>query len=102
MKKFSVSILIFASACAVSKSIEPTQTALPVMQQKVPGITLERANQGYVLYKNKCGSCHRLHSPSEYTISSWEKNLTEMYPKAKVTSEEDKQLIRDYVFSLSK
>jgi hypothetical protein len=102
MKKLYVTILIFASACAATKTFEPTPQALPVMQQKVPGITLERANEGYTLYKNKCGSCHRLHPPSEYTISKWEKSLIEMYPKAKVTSEEEKQLIRDYVVSLSK
>ena len=102
MKKVILITLIFASACAVTKSIVPNADVLPAMQQKVPGITLERATQGYVLYKSKCAHCHRLHSPNEYTINKWEKHLVEMYPKAKVTSEEEKQLIKDYLFSLSK
>lgn len=102
MKKLILTTLIFASACAATKSIAPSHEALPEMQQKVPGITLERADKGYLLYKNKCAGCHRLHSPSEYTIAKWEKNLMEMYPKAKVSTEEEKQLIRDYLFALSK
>ena len=90
------------SACVATKSFMPTQAVLPTMQQKVPDITLEKDNHGYALYKNKCAGCHRLHHPSEYTISKWEKSLAEMYPKAKVTSDDEKKLIRDYVFSLSK
>lgn len=101
MKKFILITLVFASACAATRSIAPSPDALPEMQRKVPGITLERANQGFALYKNKCAGCHRLHSPSEYTISKWKRILKEMYPKAKVTSEEEKKLISDYLFSLS-
>jgi cytochrome c5 len=102
MRKASLLILFFISACAATKSFLPSQEALPAMQQKVPGITLEKANEGYTLYKSKCAGCHRLHAPSEYTISKWEKSLEEMYPKAKVSSEEEKKLIRDYVVALSK
>lgn len=85
-----------------AKNFLPTREALPVMQQKVPGISLEEANQGYALYKNKCAGCHRLHAPSEYTIAKWEKSLAEMYPKARLTGELEKKLIRDYVIALSK
>lgn len=80
----------------------PAPEALPAMQEKVPGITLEKANEGYALYKIKCSGCHRLYSPSEFTISRWERILTEMYSKAKVSREEEKNLIRDYVYALSK
>lgn len=102
MKKLILITMIFVSACAATKSIAPSQDLLPLMQQKVPGITLEKANEGYLPYKDKCASCHRLHAPAEYTISKWEKNLIEMYPKAKMTNEHEKVLIRDYLFSLSK
>ena len=95
-------ILLFMSACVATRSFVPKEETLSAMQQKVPGISLENANHGYALYKNKCAGCHRLHHPSEYTISKWEKSLAEMYPKAKVTSEEEKKLIRDYVIALSK
>jgi hypothetical protein len=102
MKKLTLITLIFVSACAATKSIAPTQDALPKMQQKVPGITLETAEKGYLLYKNKCAGCHRLYSPSEYSFSKWEKTLIEMYPKGKVTNEEEKKLIRDYLVASSK
>ena len=102
MKKFWIVILVFISACATTKNFIPAQDALASMQQKVPGITLERATQGYALYKQKCAGCHRLHLPSEKTSMKWEKTLNEMYPKAKITNEDQKQLIKDYLFALSK
>lgn len=102
MKKGLPIILIFLSACVATKSFVPNQDALPAMQQKVADITLKKADSGYALYKNKCAGCHRLHHPSEYTMGKWEKSLSEMYPKAKVTSDEEKRLIRDYVIALSK
>jgi mono/diheme cytochrome c family protein len=102
VKKTLLIISFFISACVATKSIVPSQETLPAMQQKVPGITLEKANQGYKLYKEKCAGCHRLHAPAEYTIPKWDKALIEMYPKAKVTSEEEKKLIRDYLYALSK
>jgi hypothetical protein len=102
MNRLSLIFVLFVTGCVAAKTFEPKPEALPAMEQKVPGITIERANQGYTLYKSKCASCHRLHAPSEYTIAKWGKSLNEMYPKAKVYLEDDKKLIRDYVFSLSK
>lgn len=102
MKKTSLVILFFISACVATKNFAPKPGVLSAMQQKVPDITLEKANQGYALYKNKCAGCHRLHAPPEYTMKEWEKNLIEMYPKAKISSDGEKKLIRDYVFALSK
>jgi hypothetical protein len=102
MKNISIFILLFLAGCAATKSFVPTPSDLSSMQQKVPDISLEKANAGYALYKSKCASCHRLYAPSEYTISKWEKTLIKMYPRAKVTSEEQKKLIRDYLVALSK
>lgn len=102
MKKYWIIIFAFVSACAAAKTFVPSQDALPAMQQKVPGITLERANQGYILYKEKCSGCHRLHTPTEKNINGWEKTLDEMYPKAKISNENEKKLIKDYLFALSK
>jgi hypothetical protein len=102
MKNTLVIILIFISACVTTNTLTLLNDNLPAMQEKVPGITLQRANKGYILYKNKCGSCHRLHRPGEYNSGEWNKNLIEMYPKAKITDEEEKILVRDYLFALSK
>jgi len=102
MNKLFLIVLLFVSACAASVKIAPTPEALPSMEEKVPGITLERANKGFVLYKAKCAHCHRLHQPAEYTISKWENILNKMYPKARVKDEDQKKLITDYINSLSK
>jgi hypothetical protein len=102
MRIVIITAVLFLLGCAASRNFMPSANALPAMQKKVPGITIERANQGYMLYQNKCSGCHRLYSPSEYTISKWEKVLPEMYIKAKLVSGEEKFLIRDYLFALSK
>jgi len=72
------------------------------MQQKVPGITVARAEQGYVMYKQKCSGCHRLHAASERTIAQWDTILIKMLPKAKVHDEATQGLITDYLHALSK
>ena len=103
MKKivFILSTVLFVGCVTVS-GLQPTETELAVMQQKVPGITLEEAQQGFKLYKFNCAGCHYLHKPGSYTISGWEKVLPEMLSRAKITSEKEKQLIRNYLFAKSK
>jgi len=54
------------------------------------------------LYKYNCAGCHNLHRPADYTITGWEKVLPEMLSRAKITSEADAKLIRDYLFAKSK
>ena len=103
MKKI-ISILstIILVGCATVSSLQPTETELAIMQQKVPGISLEEAQQGFKLYKFNCAGCHYLHKPGSYTIIGWEKILPEMLSKAKITSEKEKQLIKNYLFAKSK
>jgi cytochrome c len=72
------------------------------MQQKVPGITVENARAGYKLYAGKCAGCHQLYRPDKYTMVQWDNVLMKMFPKAKVSSDEQIKLIRDYLHALSK
>lgn len=72
------------------------------MQQKVPGITSESATAGYKLYSEKCAGCHQLYHPEKYTIAQWNNILPKMFSKAKVSGEEQRKLIGDYVRALSK
>jgi len=103
MKKVIVGTLIFLVACtAASKVLKPTMEQLPAMQQKVPDITLERAGQGYTIYKHKCSGCHRLYAASEHTAAQWDGILIKMFPKAKVHDETSQSLIVDYLHALSK
>ena len=103
MKKIiSIVIIFILVGCATVSSIQPKETDLAIMQQKVPGIRLEAAQQGFKLYKFNCAGCHNLHKPNDYTISGWQKILPEMLGKAKINSEKDAQLIKNYLFAKSK
>jgi len=102
--KKSISILsaVALIGCATVSTLQPKETELPSLQQKVPGISLEEAQQGFKLYKFNCSGCHYLHKPNEYTITGWEKVLPEMLGRAKITSEKERKLIKNYLFTKSK
>jgi mono/diheme cytochrome c family protein len=52
--------------------------------------------QGVVLYRKKCGACHRPYAPSEIKPGEWEKTIAEMKTRAKLTDAEIAE-IRSYV-----
>ena len=95
---FTTIIIIACSA----KGFVPTDQQLVEMRQKVPGITMESAKAGFKLYSQKCAGCHQLYLPGKYTIARWNNILPKMFPKAKMTSEEQQKLVRDYLQALSK
>jgi len=88
--------------CVTVSTLKPADSDITVMQQRVPGITIEEAQQGFKLYKFNCSGCHYLHKPNDYTINGWEKVLPEMLSRAKITSEKEQQLIKNYLFAKSK
>lgn len=103
-------LILFLLACTSSSknktntlSILPTSTnELSDAQLKVPGITMERLSAGKKIYILKCSGCHALKNPSLYSVDKWEPILQKMFIKAKLTDEEEKMLIRDYVMAISK
>jgi cytochrome c5 len=99
---FIVIAAALAIGCATVSNIQPKETDLAAMQQKVPGISLEEAHQGFKIYKFNCGGCHNLHKPTDYTISGWQKVLPEMLGRAKITSEKEAELLMNYLFAKSK
>lgn len=102
-KTLTIWICILLAGCAtVSTTLRPKDTDLERMQQKVPGISLEEAEKGFKLYKYNCAGCHYLQKPGDYTISRWEKILPVMLDRAKIASETDAKLIRNYLFAKSK
>jgi len=88
--------------CATVSNLKPAEPDLSVMQQRVPGITIEDAQRGFKLYKFNCAGCHYLHKPNDYTRNGWEKILPEMLSRAKITSEKEQQLIKNYLFAKAK
>ncbi len=94
--------LVLITSCTITNIFQPTEKNLSVMQQKVPGITMEKLNEGMNIYKSHCASCHWLYAPSEHTQAKWEKILHEMFPKAKIADETIQQNIRNYLYAMSK
>lgn len=58
-------------------------------------------NTGYVLYRRKCGNCHYLYRPAEFTEMKWKSVMPVMSLKAKLSPEE-KNLILNYILSAKK
>lgn len=52
--------------------------------------------EGIVLYRKKCGGCHRPYAPSELSADQWAKVLPEMEVRAKLTPDEA-ETIRRYL-----
>jgi cytochrome c1 len=103
MKKILIiTTCILFIGCATVSTLKPAESDLTTMQQKVSGLSLEEAQQGFKLYKFNCSGCHYLHKPSDYTITGWEKVLPEMLSRAKITSAKEQQLIKNYLFAKSK
>lgn len=73
MKNFLVlSFLIFFMAC-VTKLAIPTNNDVERVKDKYPGYTLQELNEGEILYRQNCATCHSLKHPSSHTASEWEK-----------------------------
>jgi cytochrome c5 len=57
-----------------------------VADQARTGIMLDSLSEGRKLYVNHCGSCHNLYLPERYDATEWEKNVSEMQEKGKITN----------------
>lgn len=49
--------------------------------------------EGEKLYMSKCAGCHRFYLPHEFTPAKWDSILVVMRPKAKITLEEEKEIL---------
>jgi len=78
----------------------PSSKHFSYAQKKWPGTDSTYLNEGYVLYKNKCGNCHFLYNPDKYTTDQWSCLLPEMKVEANLTTEEY-NCIEKYVLTLS-
>jgi Dihaem cytochrome c len=87
----SISVIcITLISCATALYVPTNNDAI---KNNVP---LETLVQGRDLYVNKCGSCHNLHLPSQYTNQQWHPILIKMQIKAKL-SDSQMKLISRYI-----
>lgn len=70
----------------------------PIPAQATQDVSFDQLVEGRNLYVNKCGSCHSLHLPHQYSKEVWFHNLDEMQERAKI-SDQDKKLIADYLMA---
>lgn len=54
--------------------------------------------RGRQLYIDRCGSCHNLYLPSQYSAADWKKNVHEMHTRAKTDTLQER-LILDYILA---
>ncbi|HPR84846.1 MAG TPA: hypothetical protein PLG33_02270 [Prolixibacteraceae bacterium] len=90
-----VLMIVFSGACSSALYI-PTQT-----DADKAGVSTESLIQGRNLYVSKCGSCHNLHLPEQYTQEKWKEEMPEMQRKAKISGEEAK-LITSFLLARCK
>ena len=86
---FAFSTLIIFTAC--SHKSTPTVAAAPQQtsaQINMMTVSSPAVAEGEKTYNAKCGRCHELKSPSEFTVKDWNSIMRSMAPKAKLTEEE--------------
>lgn len=95
---FLFMVLIVLAAC--SKKTVPTSTQAPAMDKPV-STTTDLAVSGKQIFEAKCGRCHALKNPSEYTSQEWRPIMNSMADKAKLTTTE-KTAVLTYVMQEAK
>lgn len=62
-------------------------------------ITVDELLEAHKLYKNKCGGCHFLYRPYQFTIDKWKSVMPDMKVEAKL-NEEEYRLLYNYVMAM--
>jgi hypothetical protein len=86
--------------CCSPLTFKPTQADVDFATTKWGVTTHEQMEKGYSLYVGKCGGCHYLHKPNEYSEKKWMEILPEMGKEAKVDQEQYDLILR-YVITKS-
>jgi len=93
MKKYLYSLALVGAIVYSCKT--QTTPSVPVSPQtsETPEMPALASNadilkKGEDLYNLRCGKCHGLPVPSEYTVADWKPIMEAMAPKAKLNAEE--------------
>jgi hypothetical protein len=78
----------------------PSENEVAIAKTRWNDVVLDSLKKGYSLYTGKCGRCHELYKPGDYTEDEWEDILPKMSRKAKITKGEE-ELIRRFVITRS-
>ena len=97
MKKYIYSLCllgVIVYSCKTQTTTTETSTTTAAPAVSIPSTTTaslskeELLQKGEMAYNQRCGRCHGLPSPSEYTVSDWQPIMTRMAPKTKLNADE--------------
>lgn len=91
-----VGILLSFSSCKKSTFAATDTLYVPTTADVTATATLAQLQSGHTLYVNSCGACHGLYSPDSYSASNWTSILSNMAPRAGLSST-NKALVYKYV-----
>lgn len=90
MKKYLYSLCLVAVivySCKTQQSA-PTTTSAETSVTTANLSKDEMLKKGEDLFNLKCGRCHGLPSPADFTVADWKPIIAAMAPKAKLNAEE--------------
>lgn len=93
MKKYIHSLClmgVIVYSCKTQQTISPnaeTNSTIAKLSNE------EILKKGENLYSLRCGKCHGLPTPSEFTVDEWKPIMVRMAPKAKLDAEETNWLL---------
>lgn len=77
---FSICVLVLGSC---SHKTTPTKTTVETKENSDKNYTVVlNSSYGKEIYESKCGSCHDLNKPSDYTFKEWNPIMNKMAKKA--------------------
>ena len=84
--------------CCSPVVLSPTADDAERGKARYNDITMEQLNKGYDLFLAKCGGCHTLYKPYDYSEEKWREVLPDMCRRAKLDQAQS-DLITKYVLT---
>jgi cytochrome c5 len=82
---FAAGTLLLLDSCSKSTNSSDAYYT-PTAANVTSNATLAQLQQGRDLYLGKCGACHQIYSPDNFTASDWQNILSVMAPRAGLSS----------------
>ena len=95
-------VIAITSLSSCSGSIpNPTEADAALASQRWSGTTVHNLMAGRKLYIERCGACHSLSTPKQYSAAEWEQIVEKMKARA-LLNEEEKTLVIRFLITLEK
>ena len=88
MKKYLYSLALVGAIVYSCTTQQTTKTSAETSTVVANISKEEMLKKGADLFNLRCGKCHDLPAPSEFTATDWKPIMERMAPKAKLTAEE--------------